>query len=158
MALKWGKSPCVVDAQSFPRPLVFPRPLASGCCPCTLFSHWARTQQCPMGPSQEERKAEKKQLGRQSTKTSFSCFYRHQFPPADLQVAKRTLHEAVVLPALRPDLFSGPLRSPCRGILLYGPPGNGKTLLGKVSAGFCENASLFDSSCAKVLGEYAAWP
>lgn len=39
-----------------------------------------------------------------------------------LQYAKRTIHEAVVMPHLRPDLFSG-LRSPPKGVLFYGPPG-----------------------------------
>mmetsp|Transcript_19128 Transcript_19128/g.53540 ORF Transcript_19128/g.53540 Transcript_19128/m.53540 type:complete len:471 (+) Transcript_19128:160-1572(+) len=75
---------------------------------------------------------------------------------ADLQVAKRTLHEAVVLPALRPDLFSGPLRSPCRGILLYGPPGNGKTLLGKAlasEAGTCFFSISASSLTSKWVGE-----
>ncbi|MGQ9565748.1 MAG: AAA family ATPase [Candidatus Bathyarchaeales archaeon] len=43
-----------------------------------------------------------------------------------LETAKKAIKEAIVYPVQRPDLF--PLGWP-RGILLYGPPGCGKTLI-----------------------------
>lgn len=50
-----------------------------------------------------------------------------------LAEAKRLLQEAIELPAKNPQIFARYDRKPLRGIMLYGPPGCGKTMLAKAS-------------------------
>lgn len=71
---------------------------------------------------------------------------------AGMEGAKRTLREAIILPMSRPDLFKG-ARRPWRGILMFGPPGCGKTYLCKAVASEVES-TFFSVSAANLVSKW----
>lgn len=66
--------------------------------------------------------------------------------------AKRLLQEAVVLPLLMPQFFTG-VRSPWRGVLLHGPPGTGKSLLARATAAQA-GTTFFSASASTIESRY----
>uniref|UniRef100_A0A0E0RGU9 AAA+ ATPase domain-containing protein n=1 Tax=Oryza rufipogon TaxID=4529 RepID=A0A0E0RGU9_ORYRU len=71
---------------------------------------------------------------------------------AGLEHAKKCVTEMVIWPLLRPDIFRG-CRSPGRGLLLFGPPGTGKTMIGKAIAGEAK-ATFFYISASSLTSKW----
>ncbi|PHT46346.1 Spastin [Capsicum baccatum] len=86
-------------------------------------------------------------------------------PPSDIGVTfddigalesvKNTLKQLIMLPLQRSELFSkSKLTKPCKGILLFGPPGTGKTMLAKAVATEA-GASFINISMSSICSKWS---
>ena len=66
---------------------------------------------------------------------------------------KKQIHKKIIQPFEKPSLYARFRKKVGGGVLLFGPPGCGKTLLARATAGEC-NASFFNVAISDVLGMY----
>ncbi len=105
------------------------------------------------GSDQEEMSDEEKELREQISGTIISEKPNITWDDvAGMESPKQALREAVVLPLMHPELFKG-ARKPWHGILLFGPPGCGKTLLAKAAANECD-VQFFVADSASLMSKW----
>lgn len=70
-----------------------------------------------------------------------------------LEQVKKQIRKKIITPFQKPSLFSRFKKRIGGGILLYGPPGCGKTLLARATAGEC-NAEFYNVAISDILDMY----
>jgi transitional endoplasmic reticulum ATPase len=70
-----------------------------------------------------------------------------------LEAVKEQITKRIILPFQKPSFFQKFKKKIGGGVLLYGPPGCGKTLIARATAGQC-NASFYNIQAADVLNMY----
>lgn len=70
-----------------------------------------------------------------------------------LDSIKKQIHKKIILPFQKPSLFQRFKKKIGGGVLLYGPPGCGKTLLARATAGEC-GAAFFNVEISDILDMY----
>lgn len=70
-----------------------------------------------------------------------------------LEGVKKQIHKKIISPFQKPKLFEKFRKKVGGGILLYGPPGCGKTLLARATAGEC-NAKFYNVVISDILDMY----
>jgi len=64
------------------------------------------------------------------------------------------MQQCIILPIKNPKFFTG-LRAPSKGILMFGPPGNGKTMVAKaVASQFNGEVTFFNMSAVEFTSRY----
>ncbi|WP_405058480.1 tetratricopeptide repeat protein [Kribbella sp. NBC_01505] len=88
-----------------------------------------------------ERSGVKIKVGPEAEETPFAADTLKETTTFDqvggMEEIKRVIHRMVILPLSRPELYEKYGRKSGGGVLLYGPPGCGKTLLARATAGEC---------------------
>lgn len=70
-----------------------------------------------------------------------------------LELVKKQIRKKIITPFQKPSLFNKFRKRIGGGILLYGPPGCGKTLLARATAGEC-NAKFYNVAISDILDMY----